>query len=138
MLNKCCNRRKLTRKEQRDLDIEIRFMEGVIHRDPKFLEAWRVLSDDYSRRGKLEEGLKADEQLARMQPDDPAVLYNLACSYSLAGQLDEAIAALTLAVARGFADFKWLMKDPDLLNLRREPLFKKHLMKLGTFQPDTP
>ena len=138
MLNKSCTRRKLTRKEQRDLDIEITFMEGVVHRDPKFLEACRVLSDDYSRRGKLEEGLKADEHLAKMQPDDPAVLYNLACSYSLAKHLDEAIAALTLAVARGFTDFKWLMKDPDLLNLRKEPMFKKHLLKLGTFQTDTP
>lgn len=136
MLNKSCTKRKLTRKEQRDLDIEISFMEGVIHRDPKFTEAWRVLSDDYARRGKLDEGLKADEQLARIQPDDPVVLYNLACSYSLAKHLDEAIAALTLAVARGFSDFRWLMKDPDLVNLRKEPLFKQHLVKLGSLQPD--
>ena len=138
MLNKSCTRRKLTRKEQRDLDIEISFMEGVIHRDPKFIEAWRVLSDDYSRRGKIDEGLKADEQLARIQPDDPAVLYNLACSYSLAKHLDEAIAALTLAVARGFSDFRWVMRDPDLLNLRKDPMFKKHLAKLGSLQPDSP
>ena len=41
MLNKSCTKRKLTRKEQRDLDIEISFMEGVTHRDPKFAEAWR-------------------------------------------------------------------------------------------------
>ena len=51
MLNKSSTRRKLTRKEQRDLDIEINFMEGVIRRDPKCIEAWRVLSDDYARRG---------------------------------------------------------------------------------------
>ena len=82
--------------------------------------------------------MKADEQLARIQPDDPVVLYNLACSYSLAMHLDEAIAALTLAVARGFSDFRWLMKDPDLVNLRKEPMFKKHLVKLGSLQPDTP
>ena len=138
MLNKSSNRRKLTRKEQRDLDIEIHFMEGVIHRDPKCIEAWRVLSDDYAWRGKLDEGLKADAQLARMQPDDPAVLYNLACSHSLANNFEEAVAALAQSVARGFNDFKWLMKDPDLVNLRKEPLFKKILAKLGTFQPGTP
>ncbi len=138
MLNKSSTRRKLTRKEQRDLDIEISFMEGVIRRDPKCLEAWRVLSDDYSRRGKLDEGLKADEQLARMQPDDPAVLYNLACSHSLAKNFEEAVAALAQAIARGFCDFKWLMKDPDLVNLRKEPMFKKIVVKLGAFQPGTP
>ena len=30
------------------------------------------------------------------------------------------------------------MKDPDLVNLRKEPMFKKHLVKLGSLQPDTP
>jgi len=138
MLNKSSTRRKLTRKEQRDLDIEIGFMEGVVHRDPKCIDAWRVLSDDYARRGKLDEGLKADEQLARMQPEDPAVHYNLACSYSLARNFEEAVAALAQAIARGFNDFKWLLKDPDLVNLRKEPLFKKILLKLGACQTGTP
>src|SRR6266567_9136373 len=71
MLNKSSTRRKLTRKEQRDLDIEISFMQGVVRRDPNCAEAWRVLSNDYSRRGKFDEGLKADNQLARIQPNDP-------------------------------------------------------------------
>ena len=137
MLNKSCTKRKLTRKEQRDLDIEISFMEGVIQRDPKFTEAWRVLSDDYARRGMPDKCLKADEQLARIQPEDPVVLYNLACSYSMAKHLHEAIAALTLSVTCGFSDFRWLMKDPDLVNLRKEPMFKQHLVKLGSYQPDT-
>jgi Flp pilus assembly protein TadD len=135
MLNKSSTRRKLTRKEQRDLDIEIHFMEGVIRRDPKCIEAWRVLSDDYARRGRLNEGLKADEHLARMQPDDPAVLYNLACSQALANNFEEAVATLIQAIGRGFNDFKWILKDPDLANLRKEPLFKKVLAKLGAFQP---
>ncbi len=138
MLNKSCTRKKLTRKEQRDLDIEICFMEGVVHRDPRYVEAWRVLSDDYARRGRLDEGLKVDEQLARMQPDDPSVLYNLACSYSMAGNIEEAATAITLAVARGFDDFKWMLKDPDLSNLRKEPIFKKTLSKLSTCEADTP
>jgi len=138
MLNKNSTRRKLTRKEQRDLDIEISFMEGVVRREPRYIEAWRVLSDDYARRGRLDDGLKADEQLARMQPDDPAVLYNLACSHSLAKNFESAVTALAQAIARGFSDLKWLMKDPDLVNLRKEPLFKKVLAKLGAFQPGTP
>src|ERR1043165_9141555 len=66
MLNKTSTKRKLTRKEQRDLDIEIGFMEGVVQRDEKFIEAWRVLSEDYARRSKFSEGLQADEKLARM------------------------------------------------------------------------
>ncbi len=71
-------RKKLTRLEQRDLDIEIAFIEGVIRRDPRYVEALQILGDDYTRRGRLIEGLKIDEQLAKLRPDEPLVHYNLA------------------------------------------------------------
>jgi hypothetical protein len=136
MLNKCSTKKKLTRREQRDLDLEISFMEGVVQRDAKFVEAWRVLSDDYARRGKFKEGLHADEELARIQPDDPAILYNLACSYSLMKNTEGGVAMLSRAIAKGFNDFKWLLKDPDLVHVRKDPLFKKVWVKISTFQPD--
>ncbi len=132
MLNKTSTKRRLTRKEQRDLDIEIGFLEGVVDRDPKFVEAWKVLTEDYARRSKFSEGLKAVEQLARMTPDDPSVLYNLACSYSLSKQIDQSMGALSKAIHKGFDDFKWLLKDPDLGNLRKDPTFKKIWGKLST------
>jgi tetratricopeptide (TPR) repeat protein len=131
MLNKSAAQRKLTRKEQRNLDLEISFMEGVVKRDPRFYEAWEVLSEDYSRRAKFEEGVKADEHLARFLPDDPDVLYNLACSYSLTRRIDQAMAALSRAIGKGLKDFKWLLRDPDLANLRKDPLFKKGWAKIS-------
>jgi tetratricopeptide (TPR) repeat protein len=134
MLNKTRAKRKLTRKEQRDLDIEIGFMEGVSQRDPKSCEAWRVLSEDYARRGNLEARLKADEQLARLEPNDPSVLYNLACSYSLKKQAERAVNALSRAVAKGFREFKWLLKDPELGHVRKNPLFKKVWTKISAVQ----
>ena len=79
MLKKGSSRRKLTRREQRDLDIEINFIEGVVQRDPHFVEALQILGDDYTRRGKFDEGLRIDEQLSRLRPRDPMALYNLAC-----------------------------------------------------------
>lgn len=136
MLNKSCIRRKLTRKEQRDLDLEITFMEGVVGRDPHFVEAWKVLSDDYSRRGRFDESLKADEHLVRMQPNDPAAFYNLACSLTLLKNYEGAASALSRAISNGFTDFKWLMKDPDLSPLRKEPPFKKVWAKISAFQTD--
>jgi tetratricopeptide (TPR) repeat protein len=131
MLNKTAARRKLTRREQRDLDIEISFMEGVVRRDPDCFDAWRVLSDDYSRRRKFEKCLQADEELARMAPDNPAVLYDLACGYSLNKRVEQSLAALSCAVARGFKDFRLLLRDPDLVNLRRDPTFKKVWEKIS-------
>ena len=134
MLNKTKAKRKLTRKEQRDLDIEIGFMEGVSQRDPRSCEAWRVLSEDYARRGNLEARLRADEQLARLEPNDPSVLYNLACSYSLKKQAEPAVNALSRAVAKGFREFKWLLKDPELGHVRKNPLFKKVWTKISAVQ----
>src|SRR6266478_4419177 len=89
---------KLTRQQERDLDIEIRFIEGVVCRAPEFIEALQILGDDYTRRGRFADGLKLDEQLARLRPDDALVHYNLACSYSLAEQF--AAAPDTIAPSR--------------------------------------
>ena len=125
MPNKVSPARKLTRRQRRDLDIEIGFMEGVVHRDPKFVEALQILGDDYTRRGKFHEGLKIDEQLVELRPQDPTMLYNLACSYTLTRRYDRAVAALSRAIEQGYRDFKWLVKDPDLQRLRAHPLFRK-------------
>jgi len=117
-------RKKLTRKEQRDLDVEIGFLEGIVHRDPKYVEALQVLGDNYTRRGKFTEGMEVDEKLSTLLPNDPTVLYNLACSYALTRRLQQAAAALLRALDYGYNDFKWLLKDPDLQNLRDHDLFK--------------
>jgi Flp pilus assembly protein TadD len=120
----------LTQKEEQDLDLEIQFMEGLVRRAPGFVEALQVLAVDYARRGDFELSLKVDEQLARLRPDDPVVLYNLACSYSLSGQLGHAADVLGQAIDRGYRDFKTIVKDPDLANLRRNALFKKLQTKM--------
>src|SRR5580693_6693845 len=111
-------RKKLTRQELRDLDLEILFLEGVIRRDPAYVEALQILGDDYTRRGRYAEGLKIDERLSLLRPDDAVVLYNLACSYSLTSQIELAFEALDAAINLGYRDFKSMDKDPDLANLR--------------------
>ena len=84
-------KKNLSRQEQRNLDIEIGFIEGVIRRDPQYIEALQILGDDYTRRGKFSEGLQVDERLAQLRPDDSLVQYNLACSYALTEQFEAAV-----------------------------------------------
>ena len=126
--------KKLTRKEKRDLDIEISFLEGVVRRAPEYSEALQVLGDSYTRRGKYPEGLKVDEQLAKLFPEDPLVQYNLACSYSLTARLDLAALALEQALTLGYRDFKWMVEDPDLENLRLDPVYRKIRAKVQSLQ----
>jgi tetratricopeptide (TPR) repeat protein len=130
MPQKTSARKKLSRDEERELDIKISFMEGVIRRDPRFIEALQILGDDYTRRGRFVAGLKVDEQLCQLRPEDPLVQYNLACSYSLTGDFHQAVAALERAIDLGYRDFKWLARDPDLEALREHPLYKQFRAKL--------
>ena len=121
---KSSTRKKTSRTSQRDLDTKIEFMEGLVQRDPDYVDALQLLGDHYTQRGRYEQGLKVDEQLSRLEPANPLVFYNLACSYSLIGEVDLAATALEKALALGYRDLKWLAKDPDLRTLRKHPLFR--------------
>ena len=138
MASKDPQKKKLSRQERKDLDIEISFLEGVVKRDPEFLEALQVLGDDYTQRGRFMEGLKIDEQLAQLRPDDSMVHYNLACSYSLTDRIDLAAEALDRALSLWYRDFKWLNADPDLENLRQDPLFRKIRTRIRSLRVKTP
>jgi tetratricopeptide (TPR) repeat protein len=131
-------RKKLTRQELRDLDLEILFLEGVVRRDPAYIEALQILGDDYTRRGRYPEGLKVDERLSLLHPEDAVVQYNLACSYSLTQQTQLAFEALEAAINLGYRDFKSLDKDPDLDNLRQHDDFKRIRAKIRGLQAKTP
>lgn len=134
MPKKASPRKRLSRQEKHNLDIEIGFIAGVILRDPNYVEALQILGDDYTRRGRFQEGLKIDEHLARLKPDDSHVHYNLACSYSLADRVELAMEALDRSLTLGYRDFKWLAEDPDLEGLRQHPLFRKIRAKIRTLQ----
>ena len=58
-----------------------------------------------------------------MEPDDSAVLYNVASVYSLLGLHDSAIDCLEGAVRNGFGHWEWIEHDSDLDPLRQHPRF---------------
>ena len=117
-------RKKLSRVSQRDLDTKIGFLEGLIRRDPDYVDALQILGDHYTQRGRFLDGLKIDERLARLEPRNALVFYNLACSYTLTEHFDRAVLALEKALNLGYRDFNWLAKDPDLRKLREQPAYR--------------
>jgi Flp pilus assembly protein TadD len=122
--------RKKTRANQRELDVKISFMEGLVRRDPAYVDALQLLGDHYTQRGRFTEGLNVDERLARLEPQNPVVFYNLACSYSLTDQFDRANESLEKAIQLGYKDFAWLTKDPDLKKFRLQPAYREILKKI--------
>lgn len=115
--------------------VEIGFLEAVRKRCPADWQVVEALGDLYTRVGRLEEGLHADEQLARLRPGEPRVWYNLGCSYALTGQPDCAFEALRKAIEAGYRDFDWMKKDADLKSLRGDPRFAELFPKVSLKQP---
>lgn len=127
MPQKSTARKKISRAEQRELDVQIGFIEGVVRRDPAYVDALQLLGDNYTKRGRYDEGLEVDERLAKLEPKNPLVFYNLACSYSLTERFDRAVKALKKAIKLGYRDFTWMARDPDLRKLRKNPSYQEVL-----------
>jgi TolB-like protein/Flp pilus assembly protein TadD len=68
----------------------------------------------------------ADHALA-VDPDDCSVRYNLACLFSVMGELDRSLECLDEAVRGGFGNRDWLERDPDLDAVRADPRFLQTL-----------
>jgi tetratricopeptide (TPR) repeat protein len=63
-------------------------------------------------------------------PQDPAVLYNMACAQARAGNTAAALDTLGRSIDNGYKDRKNLVSDTDLVSLRGEPRFQELVQKL--------
>ncbi len=118
--------------KDRPKEFEIEFYENLLNIKPDFTELLSRLGQEYTERGMVDEGLNIDLRLTKLRPHDPIALYNLACSYSLAGKLEESLQALKNAVLFGFSDFSHMCKDKDLEGLRKSRKFKEFLKKINS------
>jgi len=80
--------------------------------------------------GEKEQSLEWNRRALNIEPDDPGVLYNVACVYSILGKLDEAIECLEKSVASGMRQKDWMEHDSDLDPLRSNPRFQALLRRI--------
>jgi TolB-like protein/Flp pilus assembly protein TadD len=79
--------------------------------------------------GEREKALDWTRRAEAMEPDDPSVLYNIACDYAMLEMPAEGVRALTKAIDHGFGHWKWIEHDTTLNNLRDEPGFAELLKR---------
>lgn len=103
--------------------VELSFFEGLVRKNPDFVDALIPLAEMYTRKGLYEKGLEIDKRLAELRKNDPIVHYNLACSFALLEKTDEALMALEQAISLGYSDFEHMKRDRDLKNLHGHPRF---------------
>ena len=80
--------------------------------------------------GERDRGLKWARRALVIDPEDIDVLYNVACSYSHAGDIESAIDCLEKSVKAGFRFREWIEKDSDFDPLRNHPRFQALMEKL--------
>jgi tetratricopeptide (TPR) repeat protein len=74
--------------------------------------------------GEKERGLSWADLAAKLDPEEEGMLYQLACIYSLAGRIEQAIGFLEDWEKEGALPRDWLQNDPDLDNCREHPRFR--------------
>ncbi len=105
----------------KDHALELAILEGVLARDPEDAHLLGTLATLYTELGLIEKGLELDFRHVALTPEDAGARYDLACSLSLSGRLDEAFAELEKALSLGFANTAWMSEDPDLAAVRADP-----------------
>lgn len=84
---------------------------------------------DLSFLGESEKARDWNRRALAMEPDDPSVLYNIACNFAMEGQAEEAISTLSKALDKGFGHWSWLEHDSSLHPIRSNPGFQALLAK---------
>lgn len=75
--------------------------------------------------GENARALEWAERALSMDPEEAAVLYNVACTYAVLNETDKALNCLEKAFRLGFGHKEWIEKDPDFSSVRDHPRFKR-------------
>lgn len=108
-------------------------LDGLRHQvelNPNDARALAFLAGLYARLGQREAGIPYVEAAMRARPDDYSTLYNAACYYSLAGEVERALEVLEHACTLGGGSRDWFEHDSDFDALRENPRFKALLARL--------
>lgn len=73
--------------------------------------------------GEREKGIEYLSGGAALAPNEPLVLYNVACGFALLGENDRALSHLEQSVQAGFGDRQALLRDSDFAHLREDARF---------------
>lgn len=93
-----------------------------VRRNPGFAPTYLLLASILRMTGRVAASADAARMAVMLDPDCAPAHYDLACYYALAGEQDKALAALEAALDKGFCDFEWAGRDPDLEALRPFPV----------------
>jgi serine/threonine protein kinase/Tfp pilus assembly protein PilF len=102
----------------------LKLIEDRLALNPDDARACNLAATVHGKLGEIEPALDFARRSLEIDPDDPMLLYNVACTYSMVGHADEALSCLEQAIDRGFGHREWIETDSDFDSIRELPRFK--------------
>jgi Flp pilus assembly protein TadD len=101
----------------------VKLIEQRLDIDPDHARAYNLGATTLMKLGNIPRALEFATMSLTIEPDDPLILYNVACMYALMDKREDALAHLERAVRNGFGHRESMANDPDLESIRRTPWF---------------
>ena len=103
----------------------LQLLPDYLLQNPDDARARIVLAITLASVGKATEAVQEGTHALELSPDDPLMLYNVACLFAQLQEIDRSIDALQRAQKAGYWDYGWMRHDPDLNPLRDDPRFQQ-------------
>ena len=117
--------------EQEILWFQLQLMRDIVRERPDYPEAVLLYGNLLTGVREHKKALASDRHGAAIDPANPIMWYNLACSLALVDHPTEALDTLEKAIDLGFSDARLMSQDPDLDSLRNLPRFHALSARLG-------
>ena len=98
--------------------------------NPGDVRALYMAANGMAALGQRQRARQWAERAAALRPDDPMLLYNVGCIYSLLGCVEEALTCLEKAFRLGLRHKGWYQHDSNLAPLRQHPRFQELMRQL--------
>jgi adenylate cyclase len=109
----------------------IELAEQHLRLNPDDARALYMAANGMAALGQNERAREWAQRALAVRPDDPMLLYNVGCIFSLLGCVEEAVSCLERGADLGVAEKGWYEHDSNLDPLREHPRFQALLNRLA-------
>ena len=108
----------------------MRKIEKWLDVNPDDARALNIGATIWSNLGETEKALDWAKRSLSIDPEDPQLLYNVACVYAIEGMKEESLQCLEHAIDKGYGHREWVEHDSDLNSLRSDKRFQALLDRI--------
>jgi len=106
-------------------------VERVLELHPDDSRAFYLGATALLELGRREKALEWARRSYSLDPDDPYIVYGIACFFSRLGSVEEAVGYFEEAVRAGFSHVEWAVNDSDFDPIREHPKFQEALRQMA-------